>query len=154
MSTDPATPVAPRCGCARPTRRQTLRAAGAVGATVAGVGALTACGAGQQVGAAASSAASAVSGVLKAADVPVGGGKILESLQVVVTQPSAGEFKAFSSVCTHAGCQVGSVRDNLIICPCHGSQFDAATGAVRQGPASQSLPEKSVTVSGDGITVT
>jgi len=40
----------------------------------------------------------------------VGGGIILPDEQVVVTQPSAGEFKAFTAVCTHAQCVVSSVR--------------------------------------------
>ncbi|PKW25238.1 Rieske (2Fe-2S) protein [Phycicoccus duodecadis] len=156
MSSEHGTPRERECACL--SRRQTFRAAGAVGAAVAGVGMLSACGEGGQVGAAAgsvaSAAGSAASQAIRAAEIPVGGGKVFESIQAVVTQPTAGEFKAFSSVCTHAGCQVGSVQDNVITCPCHGSQFDAATGAVKQGPASAPLPAKSVKVSGDGITVT
>ncbi|HSJ21177.1 MAG TPA: Rieske 2Fe-2S domain-containing protein, partial [Nocardioidaceae bacterium] len=44
-------------------------------------------------------------------DVPVGGGTILAEEMVVVTQPSEGEFKAFSAVCTHQGCPVQSISD-------------------------------------------
>ena len=43
------------------------------------------------------------------ATVPVGGGVILTKDEVVVTQPEAGTFKAFSAVCTHQGCLVGLV---------------------------------------------
>ena len=39
--------------------------------------------------------ASGSGGELAAADVPEGGGVILEDSETVVTQPSAGEFKAF-----------------------------------------------------------
>ena len=154
MSTDRPTPSTPDCACL--SRRQTFRAAGAVGAVVAGTGVLAACGSGD-VEAAASSAAgaasSAVSEAIKAADVPVGGGTVFQAIQTVVTQPTEGEYKAFSSVCTHQGCQVNAVENGVIACPCHGSTFDIATGAVVQGPATQPLPEKSVTVSGDGLTV-
>lgn len=158
MSSDPTIPSAPECSCL--SRRQSFRAAGAVGASVVGVGGLAACGSGDDVqnaassvAGAASSAASAASDAIKAADIPVGGGKVFEALSTVVTQPTAGEYKAFSSVCTHQGCQVSGVANGVISCACHGSQFDAATGAVKQGPATKPLPEKSVTVSGDGLTV-
>lgn len=152
MSTDHPTPSTPACGCL--SRRQTFRAAGVVGAAAVGVGTLSACGSAQDAAnQAAGAASSAVSQVIKAAEIPVGGGKVFEAISTVVTQPTAGEYKAFSSVCTHQGCQVGGVSNGVITCPCHGSQFDAATGAVKQGPATQPLPEKSVTVNGDGITV-
>ncbi|QIM20949.1 Rieske (2Fe-2S) protein [Phycicoccus sp. HDW14] len=150
MSSD-HTPPAPECACL--SRRQTLRAAGVGVAVVAGAGSLAACGAANDVSAAAGSAASAASDAIKAADIPVGGGKVFEALGTVVTQPTAGEYKAFSSVCTHQGCTVSGVADGIISCACHGSEFDAATGAVKQGPATKPLPAKSVTVSGDGLTV-
>ena len=37
--------------------------------------------------------------IAKTADVPVGSGVIVD--KIVVTQPSAGEFKGFSAICTH-----------------------------------------------------
>ncbi|WP_458688292.1 Rieske (2Fe-2S) protein, partial [Nocardia tengchongensis] len=54
------------------------------------------------------------------ADVPVGGGVILGD--TVVTQPNAGNFLAFSSVCPHQGCAVNAISGGVINCPCHGSQ--------------------------------
>ncbi|AXK34449.1 Rieske (2Fe-2S) protein [Streptomyces armeniacus] len=86
-----------------------------------------------------------------ASEIPEGGGKIFKSEKVVVTQPSAGEYKAFSAVCTHKGCVVSSVSDGSIGCACHGSKFDAKDGAVTQGPATKALPEVNVTVEGDSI---
>lgn len=134
-------------------RREALRAVGVV--AVAGAG-LAACGADPQQSAedAAASAAEAAKGLAKAADIPVGGGTIFESAKVVVTQPTEGDFKAFSAVCTHQGCTVTSVEDGSINCSCHGSKYDIATGEVTQGPATSALPAKSVTVGADGISVT
>jgi Rieske Fe-S protein len=43
------------------------------------------------------------------------------------------------------------VADGVISCPCHGSKFDASTGAVTAGPAKQGLPETKVKVDGTNI---
>src|SRR6266699_1157980 len=56
-----------------------------------------------------SGAAAAPAALASTSDIPVGGGKILATLKIVITQPKSGEFHAFSAVCTHAGCTVGSV---------------------------------------------
>jgi Rieske Fe-S protein len=84
-------------------------------------------------------------------DVPVRGGRILDGRKIVVTQPEPGTFKAFSAVCTHQGCIVAQVKENTISCPCHGSQFSAANGEVKQGPASQALREVNIKVDGTAI---
>lgn len=78
--------------------------------------------------------------------VPVGGGKILADQQIVLTQPTAGDIKAFSAVCTHRGCTVGSVDSSVITCPCHGSQFKITDGSVATGPATQPLAPRQVKV--------
>ncbi|MEJ3657887.1 Rieske (2Fe-2S) protein [Actinomycetes bacterium KLBMP 9759] len=86
-------------------------------------------------------------------DIPVGGGVILADQDLVITQPTAGTFKAFSATCTHQGCVVESVADGAITCPCHGSVFAAADGSVTDGPAPTPLPAKQITVSGTAITL-
>lgn len=90
---------------------------------------------------------------IKTADIPEGGGKIFKDDGYVVTQPAAGEFKAFSSTCTHQGCPVSSVSDSTINCVCHGSRYSIEDGSVVGGPAPSPLPEKTVTVTGDTLTV-
>jgi Rieske Fe-S protein len=83
------------------------------------------------------------------ADVPEGGGIIAGDF--VITQPTAGTFKAFSKVCTHQGCDVSKVDGGVIICPCHNSEFSIQNGTPQNGPARQKLPEKKVKVDGDNV---
>lgn len=78
--------------------------------------------------------------------VPRVGGVVLADEEIVLTRTSTDEVHGFSAVCTHQGCLVDTVADGTIDCPCHGSRFDAATGAVRAGPATRALPEVPVVV--------
>ena len=84
-------------------------------------------------------------------DVPVGGGKILADKKIVITQPQSGTFHAFTAVCTHAGCTVGSVSSGTINCPCHGSRFNINNGAVVNGPAASPLAPINIKVQGTSI---
>jgi len=77
------------------------------------------------------------------ADIPDGGGVIVGN--VVVTR-SGSQVRAFSATCTHQGCQVNRVSNGKIDCPCHGSVFDASTGAVVAGPAPSPLPPVAISV--------
>ena len=155
------------------TRRGMLAGVGLVGLA----GAITACssggssnsaavadpatsspagGASTATSAAASAPASASGGAAAGAlaptsAIPVGGGKIFPSQLVVVTQPSAGQFKAFSAVCTHMGCTVSQIANGRIDCPCHGSEYSITDGAVLAGPAPKPLPAKQIKVTGDSI---
>jgi Rieske Fe-S protein len=160
-----------------PARRTVVAAAGAAGLTVA----LTACGGSDDSSSSSGSSASADANgatgstgstgstggsesastggaaagdaLTTTAEIPEGGGKVFEAQKVVVVQPTAGEYKAFSSVCTHAGCAVKSVADGLINCPCHQSNFSITDGSVKSGPAKKPLPEVKIAVSGDSITL-
>ncbi|MFG2352901.1 Rieske (2Fe-2S) protein [Streptomyces sp. NPDC048521] len=148
-----------------PARRTVMAAAGAAGLAAA----LTACGSGDDSSdtvdtgsgssGTAGSAGSAQDGgssaggaaLAQTSDIPEGGGKIFKDQGVVVTQPTAGTFKAFSSKCTHQGCAVGSVANGVIVCPCHNSHFSVEDGSVKQGPATKPLPAAKITVSGEEI---
>ncbi|WP_141013197.1 Rieske (2Fe-2S) protein [Nocardioides sambongensis] len=92
------------------------------------------------------SSGGAASGLVAVDDVPVGGGVVVSAEEIVVTQPTDGEFKAFTAVCTHSQCLVTSVEDGEIVCPCHGSHFAVADGAVTSGPAPSALAEVGIEV--------
>ena len=133
------------------TRRQTLS-----GAAAAGVGAplLAACGSDESSTASDPSSEPAAAGTElgPTSEVPKGGGKIFTEDRVVVTQPSAGEFKAFDSTCPHQGCQVSQVTET-IDCKCHGSAFSLTDGSVVSGPSPKGLTPVDVTVDGDTLTL-
>ena len=143
------------------TRRNVLRTA-AVGGVALPF--LAACGGGDSAGGGSSSSGgsgdsgsggSGSSGVMKvaAADVPEGGGTVLKDAKIVVTQPSKGDYKAFTAICTHQGCLVSKVEGGAIVCPCHGSHFSIKDGSPVSGPAQSPLASKKVSVSGGQLSV-
>ncbi|MFE2142567.1 Rieske (2Fe-2S) protein [Streptomyces sp. NPDC059456] len=159
------------------TRRRTVLAAGA--ATLAGT-VLSGCGndgggdgygsaagnapaappadaAGGAAGAGAGAGAGGGGGggktLAQTSEIPVGGGKVFKDQKVVVTQPMAGQFKAFSATCTHQGCSVATVTDGNIVCPCHQSLFKISDGTVAGGPAKSPLAAAKIAVEGDKITL-
>ena len=122
----------------------------AAGADSAGAGAGAGTGAGTGTGAGAGGNANPAA-LAQTADIPVGGGVVLDAAKLVITQPKAGTFKAFTAVCTHQGCVVSDVTDGTINCPCHGSQFKVADGSVASGPASRALKAVGISVQGTDI---
>jgi nitrite reductase/ring-hydroxylating ferredoxin subunit len=94
---------------------------------------------------------SAATSLATTAEVPEGGGKIIDGKNIVITQPQAGSFKAFTAVCTHQGCIVNSVADGTIDCPCHGSKFSIKDGSVVNGPATSPLAPVTIKVEGTSI---
>ncbi len=146
-------------------RRTMLRGVVVGGAAVAGGALLAACGSDSngdasgdpapsptaQESESAGGGSGGADALVATSEVPEGGGVILSDEEVVVTQPTAGEFACFSSICTHAGCEVGEVADGTINCPCHGSQYSIEDGSVVTGPATAPLPPVDVTVDGDSV---
>jgi Rieske Fe-S protein len=128
-----------------PSRRTVVTAVG-----VAGI-ALTAGACGTEKEATPSAASGTALG--RTSEIPEGGGKIFGEAGIVVTQPKAGEFKAFSAKCTHQGCAVSEIKDGVIVCPCHRSEFSVVDGSAQKGPAVAGLPEQAITVKADTITV-
>jgi Rieske Fe-S protein len=141
------------------TRRAVIGGAAAVGAGAV----LAACGAGSDSGPTSDPTSSGSSNgdtggssgageaLAKTSDIPVGGGKVFPDQKVVVTQPTEGEFKAFTAVCTHQGCIVAAVVKDTIECNCHGSRYSAEDGSVKRGPAPAPLAPEKVTVEGTEI---
>ncbi|MFI8893222.1 Rieske (2Fe-2S) protein [Streptomyces paradoxus] len=150
-----------------PSRRTVVAAVGAAGLTVA----LTACGSDDKAsdpsteqgaagggatnegGGSSTGAGAGGAALAKTADIPEGSGKIFKDEKVVVSQPAAGDYKAFSTICTHQNCPMVDLKEDIISCACHGSQFSVLDGSVKKGPAVKPLEAKQVTVNGDSITL-
>ncbi len=125
------------------TRRSVLSATGLAAAAVAGSSFLGGC----------STAAQQTGEDLPTGEIPVGGGIVLTKGKYVITQPTAGQFHAFTNICAHAGCQVARVKDQQIQCDCHGSRYSITDGHPVHGPAVRALAEYPVTVSGNRLSV-
>ena len=85
--------------------------------------------------------------------VPVGGALAATDANgkpIIIAQPTAGKAVAFSAICTHMGCTV-AVKGAELDCPCHGSKYNALTGAVINGPAPSPLPTVAVEVQNGNV---
>lgn len=91
-------------------------------------------------------------GIAAVADVPDGGGLVVDgpSGKLLVVR-DGDEVKAYNAACTHKGTIVDAPKDGVAVCPSHGSEFTAADGAVKKGPATQPLGAVAVKVEGDQI---
>jgi len=102
-------------------------------------------------GAVSAAGANAPAILARTTDVPVGGGKVLTDKKIVITQPQAGSYHAFTAICTHLGCIVDAVSGGTINCPCHGSKYSIVNGSVVNGPATLPLAAVSISVQGTSI---
>ena len=117
-----------------------------------GGAASSAAGSAPTTGGSAATASSAAAGALAAtSQVPDGGGKIIDGVNIVITQPETGSFRAFTAICTHQGCIVSSVSNGTINCPCHGSKYSIKDGSVVHGPAPSPLAAIAIKVEGTSI---
>ena len=93
--------------------------------------------------------------VAKTSDIPIGSGKKfdVEGVQILVTQPRAGEFRGFSAICTHAGFVMTNMANSEIKCDNHGATYSADDGSVLSGPAPRALGKVTVTVEGNDVLV-
>ncbi|WP_068159561.1 ubiquinol-cytochrome c reductase iron-sulfur subunit [Rhodococcus phenolicus] len=141
-------------------RRALLGGVGAVAATAV----LTACGssvgADSDGGAADGELAAATTAppgpdaevVAGVADVPVGGAVMIDGKRLVLSQPVAGDFRAFVAICTHSGCNISGVEGDEIVCNCHGSRF-RLDGTVAKGPAKRPLKTRPIEARGTDLVV-
>ena len=131
------------------SRRTVLTTGAAVAGAAVGAVALSACGSSDDAKSGTAQAPIAAGTPLVAlADVPVGEAKAAKApdgSDVIVARTSESAAAAFSAICTHQGCTVAPKGADLV-CPCHGSVFNALTGEVKQGPANKPLPSVAVKV--------
>ena len=85
------------------------------------------------------------------ANVPLGGGTVIDG--VLVTQPKPGHYRAFDATCPHRGVQVSPPRNGVITCAAHNSRFQETDGARISGPATSRLTRIPVDVQGDKIVI-
>jgi|SRR5690606_4118475 len=133
--------------CPHPSRRQVLTWAGAGAAALA----LAAC-------AEEAEAPPPRPGerLLPVSEIPVGESRAVrtsEGAELVLTRVGEDEVVALSAVCTHQGCTVRP-QTEVLECPCHGSRFAPADGAVVRGPAEDPLPRVQVRIESGDIVVT
>jgi len=148
----------------RPSRRIVFQGLGALGVAVA----LAGCGGGDDTtGSGSPTAGGSQTGtgggtddgstgskarpLARTSQVPVGGGIILTDQKIVITQPTQGEFTAYSAICKHQGLTVTRVEGGEVICDHHGSRYDAASGEVTNPPAPAPLDEVPIKVEGNRI---
>ena len=93
--------------------------------------------------------------VAKITDIPIGSGQKYDvaGIPILITQPSVGEFRGFSAICTHAGFVMNNVANSEIKCDNHGAIYSADDGSVLSGPAPRALGKVEVTVEGDDVLV-
>lgn len=87
-------------------------------------------------------------------DVPQGGGMVVNNPgggKILLVRTSGDEVKAFNAACKHMGTIVNPPQNGTIICPAHDSRYDAATGALKKGPATSGLDVVAVKVDGTDI---
>jgi 3-phenylpropionate/trans-cinnamate dioxygenase ferredoxin component len=88
----------------------------------------------------------------------IGGGRIrvfeVSGSKVAVAN-TGDHLYAFDETCTHEGCSLstGKLEGTTVTCPCHGSRFDVASGAVVRGPATEPVRTHRAEVLGEDLLV-
>ena len=95
--------------------------------------------------------------VARTADIPAGemAGARVDGNDVLIANVN-GVYRAIGATCTHAGCNLaddGELEDDTVMCGCHGSIFDLATGEAVGPPADEPEPVYRVRVEGDEVQV-
>ncbi|MGO4956396.1 Rieske (2Fe-2S) protein [Luteococcus sp. Sow4_B9] len=128
-----------------PTRREVIKSAGLAAGAMTAVGCLSGCSSPEVI--------EEGPAEVDVASIPVGSALVVEGTGFVVSQPTAGEYKAFRRTCPHAACDVSKVEKAEIICTCHNARFAAADGARLSGPAETGLTEVTTTLDGTTLTI-
>ncbi|MCZ9310173.1 Rieske (2Fe-2S) protein [Corynebacterium uberis] len=86
-----------------------------------------------------------------AADVPVGSAIIVGDF--IIAQPTAGEYKAYSTRCPHQKNRISKVEGDIVRCTAHNSKFSIVDGDVVDGPARTGMETADLKVKGDQLSV-
>jgi Rieske Fe-S protein len=135
------------------TRRNVLTTGAAIAGAAVGTVALAACGSSSSDAGTPAKPAAAGQTLAALADIPVGqskSAKTADGQDVLISRPTETTAAAFSAICTHQGCTVAPAGKEFQ-CPCHGSVYNAATGAVIMGPAPKPLAAIPVKVEGGNV---
>lgn len=92
---------------------------------------------------------SGASEALPVEDVPVGGAVFAGD--VIIAQPTAGHFVAYSRACPHQGNTIDQIDGNTVTCTAHGSTFNTVDGSVLSGVARDPLTKGEATVDGGTV---
>lgn len=87
---------------------------------------------------------------VSAASIPVGGSVFAGDL--IIAQPTAGTFVAYSRTCPHQGSTITEAGEGTVTCTAHGSTFSIADGSVISGVARDPLTQGEASVAGDTVT--
>ncbi|TCJ20765.1 Rieske (2Fe-2S) protein [Rubrobacter taiwanensis] len=123
------------------SRAKFVRLGAALGLGAAAAPALTACGGGSGEPIVGSGEA-----IAREDEIAPGSALIFTDAETgepyVLARTQRGELAAYSAECTHQGCTVSEDlrRGRYLVCPCHNSVFDAASGEAVSGPAREPLP--------------
>ncbi|WP_411732906.1 ubiquinol-cytochrome c reductase iron-sulfur subunit [Paeniglutamicibacter sp.] len=133
-----------------PTRRSVIEASLVAGAAVT----LVSCGSGdkaQDLPGASGTAHDAAD----LAKLPVKGtaSVTVDGRGYLLYRPDEATVLAYTSVCTHQGCKVGTGSGEIFECPCHGSKYSKVDGSVTQGPAKKSLARFAAAIEGDKVQI-
>lgn len=143
----------------RISRERFIRLGSALGMSIVGASALTACEDNRadtnQSNAKVSGANTSKGGqeIARVSKVPAGSAVNFQASgqPAVLVHLKSGGFAAYSRICTHQGCTV-VYQNGKLACPCHGSVFDPSKGgAVLYGPAQTPLPHIPIKVHSGGI---
>lgn len=70
--------------------------------------------------------------------VPIAAGNGIRFYGKVIVIAGAEGMAVFSSTCPHLGCRINRAEGGELVCPCHGSRFNAR-GELLHGPAGRNL---------------
>ncbi|ASN39037.1 hypothetical protein CGQ24_08410 [Arthrobacter sp. 7749] len=133
-----------------PTRRGILGASLVAGAAVT----LVSCGSADEAAKSPEATGNATDAIAVAklpvsgtASVTIGGAGYL------LYRPDQTTVLAYTSVCTHQGCKVGTGSGTTFKCPCHGSEYSKLDGSVTQGPAPKALTRFAAVIQGDQVKI-